>query len=141
VFRILSLDGGGIRGAFGAAYLAALEEQLQTLGKGKLHEYFDLIASTSTGAILTLGVALGIPAGTLLRLYQTAGQAIFTPRDEEDFSQVRLLAPARTSGQAGRQVLPANRSSWATRYIREVFEKELKALSWTRLLPLQETSA
>jgi len=66
VFRILSLDGGGIRGALGAAYLTALEEQLQARGGGALHEYFDLIAGTSTGGIIAIAVALGIPAAHLL---------------------------------------------------------------------------
>jgi patatin-like phospholipase/acyl hydrolase len=50
-FKILSLDGGGIRGAFAASVLAAVEEQC---GAG-LAEYFDLIAGTSTGGIIALG--------------------------------------------------------------------------------------
>jgi hypothetical protein len=44
-FRILSLDGGGIRGVFPAAFLARLEEHLEH----PIGRYFDLITGTSTG--------------------------------------------------------------------------------------------
>ncbi|MDX8338435.1 patatin-like phospholipase family protein [Draconibacterium sp. IB214405] len=54
--RILSLDGGGIRGIMPGQVLVALEEKLQKLSKNKdarIADYFDLIAGTSTGGILT----------------------------------------------------------------------------------------
>ena len=71
--RILSLDGGGIKGTFTVAFLAAIEEKLrQPIGK-----YFDLIAGTSTGGIIALGLSIGIPARTILELYQTKGPRIF----------------------------------------------------------------
>jgi hypothetical protein len=56
--RILSIDGGGIMGTFPAAFLAAYEEDL---GR-PIGAFFDLIAGTSTGGILAIGLALGIPA-------------------------------------------------------------------------------
>ena len=71
--RILSIDGGGIMGTFPAAFLAAYEEELgQPIGR-----YFDLIAGTSTGGILAIGLALGIPAKALLVLYEQRGPEIF----------------------------------------------------------------
>ena len=73
VFRILSLDGGGIRGVFPAAFLARLEEHLeQPIGR-----YFDLIAGTSTGGIIAIGLGLGLPARDILKLYVEQGPAIF----------------------------------------------------------------
>ena len=60
-FRILSLDGGGVRGAFSAAVLAALEQET---GQSVV-EHFDLITGTSTGGILALGLALGVPAAAM----------------------------------------------------------------------------
>jgi len=54
--RILSIDGGGIRGIIPGQILVALEEKLQKLAKDKtqrIADYFDLIAGTSTGGILT----------------------------------------------------------------------------------------
>lgn len=71
--RILSIDGGGIMGTFPAAFLAAYEEEL---GR-PIGQYFDLIAGTSTGGILAIGLALGIPAKTLLELYENRGPEIF----------------------------------------------------------------
>jgi patatin-like phospholipase/acyl hydrolase len=71
--RILSIDGGGIMGTFPAAFLAALEEDLRQPIGG----YFDLIAGTSAGGILAIGLALGIPAKRLLQLYEERGPEIF----------------------------------------------------------------
>jgi uncharacterized protein len=54
--RILSLDGGGIKGIMTGEVLIRLEEKIQTLTKNpdaRLGQYFDLIAGTSTGGILT----------------------------------------------------------------------------------------
>ena len=76
-FRILSLDGGGIRGIFPAAVLASLESTY--LGGDSVAEYFDLIVGTSTGGILALGLAAGMTAGELLDLYMTRGRDIFPP--------------------------------------------------------------
>jgi patatin-like phospholipase/acyl hydrolase len=72
-FRILSLDGGGIRGVFPAAFLARLEESLEY----PIGSYFDLIAGTSTGGIIAIGLGLGLSAGEILKLYVEEGPAIF----------------------------------------------------------------
>lgn len=73
VYRILSLDGGGIRGVFPAAFLARLEEHLDY----PIGSYFDLIAGTSTGGIIAIGLGLGLPARDILKLYEDRGPAIF----------------------------------------------------------------
>ena len=62
-FRILTVDGGGIRGIFPAAFLAGLEERY--LGGASVAKYFDLIAGTSTGGIIALGLASGLRAAEL----------------------------------------------------------------------------
>ena len=72
-FRILSLDGGGIRGVFPAALLARVEEHLEH----PIGHYFDLIAGTSTGGIIAIGLGLGLSAGDILKLYVEQGPAIF----------------------------------------------------------------
>ena len=77
-FRILSLDGGGIRGIFTATVLADLEANY--LGGGPIGEYFDLLVGTSTGGIIALGLAAGISASQLSDLYLTRGKEIFPPR-------------------------------------------------------------
>ena len=75
-FKLLSLDGGGIRGAFIAACLAVLEKRLGQ----PVVDYFDLIAGTSTGGIIALSLALGGPAEQIQAFYQTYGAQIFTRR-------------------------------------------------------------
>ena len=77
IFRILSLDGGGIRGLFGAAYLAEIERRFldgQSIGK-----YFDMIAGTSTGGIIALGLASGKSACEVSKIYTERGENIFSP--------------------------------------------------------------
>ena len=72
-FRILSLDGGGIKGTFSAAFLATLEE---LTGKSVVR-HFDLIAGTSTGGIIALALGLGLPAEEVLEFYLEHGPKIF----------------------------------------------------------------
>lgn len=73
VRKILSIDGGGIRGVFPAAFLAAIEEDLpKPIGR-----YFDLIAGTSTGGIIAIGLAMGLSAKEILDLYVQRGPEIF----------------------------------------------------------------
>lgn len=76
-FRILSIDGGGIRGIFPAAFLAGLEARF--LRGSSVAEYFDIIAGTSTGGILALGLASGHPASALRDVYVQRGCEIFPP--------------------------------------------------------------
>jgi predicted acylesterase/phospholipase RssA len=73
MFRILSIDGGGMKGAFAAAFL----DQIQTNLPLHIADYFDLIAGTSTGGILALALALGRSTKEVLDLYKTQGRAIF----------------------------------------------------------------
>ena len=72
-FQILSLDGGGIKGVFTAALLAAIEDDL----KITIVDHFDLIAGTSTGGIIALGLGLGLSPREILRFYLEHGGAIF----------------------------------------------------------------
>ncbi|MGH9461418.1 MAG: patatin-like phospholipase family protein [Vicinamibacteria bacterium] len=71
--RILTIDGGGIKGVMPAAFLAAVEE---ATGR-PVTDYFDLIAGTSTGGIIALGLGLGMPAADLVRFYEELGPAVF----------------------------------------------------------------
>ena len=75
--RILSIDGGGIRGIFPAAFLTGLEERY--LGGSSVTEYFDLITGTSTGGIIAIGLAAGLKAAELRDLYIERGCEIFPP--------------------------------------------------------------
>jgi hypothetical protein len=72
-FRILSLDGGGIKGTFSASVLAELERMT---GK-RMVDYFDLITGTSTGGIIALALGLGLSARDVLDFYEHKGTSIF----------------------------------------------------------------
>ena len=72
-FQILSLIGGGIRGAFVTSYLNELEDKL---GR-PIAESFDLIAGTSTGAIIAAGLASGMPAAKMHDFYVRYGAGNF----------------------------------------------------------------
>lgn len=76
-FRILSIDGGGIRGIYPAAFLAGLEERY--LGGASVARHFDLIAGTSTGGIIAIGLATGLTGADLSHLYMRRGREIFPP--------------------------------------------------------------
>lgn len=71
--RILSIDGGGIKGIFPVAFLASLEQEVES----PIGDYFDLIAGTSTGGIIALGLGLGFTAKELLRFYEELGGQVF----------------------------------------------------------------
>ena len=75
-FQILSLIGGGVRGAFITSFLKELEDRL---GR-RVADSFDLIAGTSTGGIVAAGLAAGMTADTMQDFYERYGAKIFTPR-------------------------------------------------------------
>jgi uncharacterized protein len=71
--RILTIDGGGAKGAFPAAFLAAVEEET---GR-PIGEHFDLIAGASTGGVIALALGLGLSARELVEFYLKRGPEIF----------------------------------------------------------------
>ncbi|KRB08686.1 patatin-like phospholipase family protein [Lysobacter sp. Root690] len=75
--RILSLDGGGIRGLVSCHWLAGVERALASAGKPGLLKHFDLIAGSSTGALVACGLAHGISPDTLAELYRAQRHVIF----------------------------------------------------------------
>jgi patatin-like phospholipase/acyl hydrolase len=75
--RILSIDGGGIRGVIPAVVCRKIEEWSRT----PIHELFDLIVGTSTGGILAMGLTMapkGKPAAELVEFYSRYGADIFS---------------------------------------------------------------
>jgi uncharacterized protein len=74
--RVLSIDGGGIRGIIPALVLAEVEKRS---GK-RIFELFDLIAGTSTGGILACALCApeALPAEQLVALYEVEGPKIFS---------------------------------------------------------------
>ena len=78
--RILSLDGGGIRGALTVGYLQKIEDILREKSGNPdllLCDYFDLIGGTSTGSIIAAGLAIGKSVKEIKDLYMDLGGKIF----------------------------------------------------------------
>ena len=71
--RILSIDGGGIRGALTSCFLVELERQI---GK-PCREIFDFVAGTSTGALIVSAICAGLPAERILAIYRDRIHEIF----------------------------------------------------------------
>ena len=72
-FHILALDGGGARGIYAAQVLARIEQKLGA----PIREHVDLIAGTSTGAIIAGAAAVGIPMAEIVNLFKAESPHIF----------------------------------------------------------------
>ncbi|MGG6893672.1 patatin-like phospholipase family protein [Rhizobium sp. BR 315] len=102
-YRVLCIDGGGMRGIYTAALLDKLagyysrlrNAEALDIGKG-----FDLIAGTSTGAILGCAAAIGRPMSSIVAMYEEHAAAIFPHRIKDG-----VLSPLwRAVTQGGRIV-------------------------------------
>jgi uncharacterized protein len=76
-FQILCLSGGGFLGLYSISLLAAIEEQFGA----PLAAHFDLIAGTSVGGIIALGLAAEVPAQAIKRAFEQNGGTIFSDRN------------------------------------------------------------
>ncbi len=117
-YRILTLDGGGIRGLVTAILLERIVAEHPTFLQD-----IDLIAGTSTGGIIALGLAKGLSPTELRNLYQNKGKDIFDDSIWDDIVDIgrlrgaeygnkklmrelkRVLGADTTLGDLGRKVL------------------------------------
>ncbi|MHC0068005.1 patatin-like phospholipase family protein [Nostoc sp. UIC 10890] len=136
--RLLSIDGGGIRGIIAAEILVQMEDALKAHNSKwqRLSDYFDFISGTSTGSIIAAALAIGMPAREILKIYQDQGEAIFSPANYSDKDLDQLL---QTFGLSGYWTLGSisNAIKWSgnkdrvcqmllTKYNGENLEKALK---------------
>lgn len=77
--KILSLDGGGMRGIFSATFLERFCQQAGIPGN-QLWEFFDIIAGTSIGGIQALAYSNGVSPSSMINLLSTQGPDIFSIR-------------------------------------------------------------
>jgi predicted acylesterase/phospholipase RssA len=75
--RVLSLDGGGMRGLYTATLLSSLASSLRGGKPVDIGSAFDVIVGTSTGGILAAALALGVPIHKIISLYRKVGPNIF----------------------------------------------------------------
>ena len=76
-FKILAIDGGGIRGVFPAHILRSLNEKL----KIDVNNYFDMIAGTSTGSIIASAIACKKSPEEIIQLYKEKSYKIFASKN------------------------------------------------------------
>ena len=87
-YRILSLDGGGIRGLLTTALLERLEVDLGIIGR------VDLLAGTSTGGVIALGLAAGYGPGEIGELYEIHAREAFADSILDDIVDLGKLIGA-----------------------------------------------
>ena len=75
-FKILCIDGGGIKGLYSARLLAKFEEVFDCV----ISDCFDMLCGTSTGGIIALAASLKIPMSDVVKFYQEHGPSIFNER-------------------------------------------------------------
>lgn len=95
--RILSLDGGGIRGLVSCIWLAGVQDALADAGKPGLLKSFDLVAGSSTGAIIACGLGIGLSPETMHDLYREQRHVIFPGMPERLWSRAGRLFTAGPS--------------------------------------------
>jgi predicted acylesterase/phospholipase RssA len=87
-YLILSCDGGGIRGLLTARIVQRLQEELSrekgAAGNIDFCARVDCFAGTSTGGIIALGLAAGLPPERLVKLYKDDAENIFKPFAPDD---------------------------------------------------------
>lgn len=103
-YRVLSLDGGGVRGLYSALLLQGLatrfaaNQRLPSAESFDIGAQFDLIVGTSTGAILATALAAGVPLKRVIELYrQKAGDIFTNPAGAGGRAAIWAVKNARTA--------------------------------------------
>lgn len=99
-YHILSLDGGGIRGLYTAVLLQRLARAVPGFIQGA-----DLLAGTSTGGLIALGLASGLRPADLVRLYRTKAGKIFDDSWLDDLMDLGRLRGAEYDNKNLKDVL------------------------------------
>lgn len=89
VFKVLSIDGGGIKGLYSAQILRHFEEKFNC----SISDHFDMLCGTSTGGLIALALSLKIPASEICDFYQNEGPKIFT-----NFRKINFLGAKYSNG-------------------------------------------
>jgi uncharacterized protein len=100
-FKILSIDGGGIKGLFSARIIEHFEQKFNC----NIADYFDLICGTSTGGLIALGLSLNIPVSLISNLYYKRGRKIFPQRLGLLRSLIQLAFGSKYDNKELRQAL------------------------------------
>jgi uncharacterized protein len=100
-FQILALDGGGAKALFTAHVLARLEEDLEL----RIADAFDLIAGTSAGGIVALGLGAGMAPTELVAHFEELVHTVFPPARRRPWRRIRQLNHPLYDAESLRAVL------------------------------------
>lgn len=99
-YRIVAIDSGGMRGLMSVLLLERLERRVPGL-----LEKADLVAGTSTGGLIALGIAAGLPLARIRHLYEVEGPRIFADSPFDDLADLGRLLGAEYDESGLRSVL------------------------------------
>ena len=118
-FRILSLDGGGMRALYSISVLQTLIQHFNSSSRTKdLGKQFDLIVGTSSGSLISAGLAYGKSLEQIENLYKAWGPLIFShPAPDKKRSLLRWAA-LKTFWSA------ANRNKELKESLQKAFQEE-----------------
>ena len=86
-FKILSIDGGGIKGLYSSTIIERLENKFNC----QISDYFDMLCGTSTGGLIALALSLGKPATEISDFYIKYGKEIFPHQSKIKGKYIFLL--------------------------------------------------
>lgn len=114
-FRVLSLDGGGAKGF----YTLGILREIEALIGCRIHERFDLIFGTSTGAIITAMMALGMSLQEIIALYQEHVPTVMKQTDAYDRSKALSELSNNIFDDTGFDAVKANIGIVTTKWMLE----------------------
>lgn len=93
-YRILAIDGGGVRGVIPAIWLDRLEKELGA----PLNQYFDLVVGTSTGSLLACAVATGMSMQEAANIYRDSAGIVFPQGEGRFWENAKRFVTKRFAG-------------------------------------------
>ena len=126
-YRVLSLDGGGMRGLYTAAVLQTLAQRFGKSSNKDIGKGFQLVVGTSTGGIQACGLAAGTPIDDIINIYSKDGKRIFTnPKPSGSNDSEKLLNKAANKFKFVKKILwilkILNQSANSNKYLKEVLK-------------------
>lgn len=134
-FRILSIDGGGIKGLYSASVLNIFEKQFEK----DISNCFDLICGTSTGGLIALALSIGIKAEDLCNIYKEKASIIFSPRTNfKCLGKINNLIGVFRQGFIGSKY----KSDGLINVLNEMFaEKQIKDAKTSLCIPITDLTS
>jgi len=125
-FKVLSIDGGGMRGLYSASFIQGLIKLASNKFSTDINDFgkeFDLIVGTSTGAILGCGLAYGIPLKEIVSLYINVGSKIFPQPLPKSKLQLLLQNRRKLNEQGNKALKRALQKAFGNETLASAYER------------------